>query len=302
MQKYYYSEKTKQKMRSKFGSHDRLYGKAKHRFPESAEREYIRLMNSYMRQVKKVLEEELPKLSEEYSKEYEKAVHMDGLFDFKAFIGDFFKNITDKLDQMGAFAKIIKQLQKIGVITKKTEISEWKRMVHKTLGVDLSEDYYSGEFFDQLLEQWVDDNVSLIKTIPANMLDDMRKIVTEGYENGMLPKEMAKKIQDAYGMSKTHAQFIARDQMAKLSAQITQKEHKDAGVTKYEWSDSGDSRVRDSHRHLNGKIFSYDNPPETDGGRHCNPGEDYNCRCVAIPVFEEDTLNLALQDDEDTTT
>lgn len=66
-------------------------------------------------------------------------------------------------------------------------------MVHKTLGVDLSEDYYSGEFFDQLLVQWVDDNVSLIKTIPANMLDDMRQIVKEGYENGMLPKDMAKK-------------------------------------------------------------------------------------------------------------
>ena len=63
-----------------------------------------------MRQVKKVLEEELPKLSEVYSKEYEKAVHMDGLFAFKAFIDNFFKNISDKLNQMRAFAKLIKQL------------------------------------------------------------------------------------------------------------------------------------------------------------------------------------------------
>ena len=300
MQKYYYSEKTKQKMRSKFGSHDRLYGKAKHRFPESAEREYIRLMNSYMRHVKKVLEEELPKLSEEYSKEYEKAVHMDGLFDFKAFIDNFFKKMKDKMNAMEIFGKLIKRLQKIGLITKKNEISEWRRMVEKTLGVNLSEDYYSGEFFDQLLEQWVDDNVSLIKTVPENMLDEMRKIVTEGYENGMMPKDMAKKIEETFGMSRTHAEFIARDQMAKLSAQITQKEHRDAGVTKYEWSDSGDSRVRDSHKRLNGKVFSYDNPPETDGGRHCNPGEDYNCRCVAIPVFEESKISLALQDDEGT--
>lgn len=299
MQKYYYGEKTKKKMRSRFGSHDRLYGKAKHRFPESAEREYIRMVNSYMRQVKKILEEELPRLSEEYSKEYEKAVHMDGLFDFQAFISNFFNNIGSRLDKMGAFAKLIKRLRKIGVITKKTEISEWQRMVHKTLGVDLSEDYYSGEFFDQLLERWVSDNVDLITTVPKNMLGEMRQIMIDGYKNGALPKDLAEKIQDAYGMSKAHAQFIARDQMAKLSAQITEKEHRDAGVTRYKWSDSGDERVRESHRRLNGHVFSYDNPPETDGGRHCNPGQDFNCRCVAIPVFEEDTLSLAIQDEDE---
>lgn len=300
MQKYYYSEKTQQKMRSKFGSHDRLYGKAAHRFPESAEREYIRLMHSYMRQVKKVIEGELPTLMNQYKIEYEdyKAVHTDGFFDFKAFLDRFFDGMKDKLDSMDAFGKIIKHLRKIGVITKKHEISEWKRMVHKTLGVNLSEDYYNGEFFESELAQWVSDNVDLISTIPKDMLERMKQIIYEGYQNGASAKDIAREIQDAYGMGKTHAEFIARDQMSKLSADITRKEHEDAGVTKYEWSDSGDERVRESHRRLNGRVFSYNNPPETDGGRHCNPGEDYNCRCVAIPVFEEDLLNLALEDED----
>ncbi len=301
MQKYYYSEKTKKKIRSKFGSHDRLYGKATHRFPESAEREYIRLMNSYTRQIKKVLERELPTLMNQYKIEYEdyKAVHTDGLFDFKSFLENFFQGMQNKLDDMDLFSKTIKYLRKIGVITKKHEISEWKRMVRKTLGVNLSEDYYNGDFFESELRQWVSDNVDLISTIPHDMLDAMKKIIYEGYQSGASAKEIADQIQNAYGTGKAHAEFIARDQMAKLSADITRKEHEDAGVEWYEWSDSGDERVRPSHRRLNGHVFRYDNPPETDGGRHCNPGQDFNCRCVAIPVFEEDLLNLALEDEDE---
>lgn len=291
-------------MRGKFRGHDTLYGKAMPRFPASAEREYIRLVNAYFRGIKAVLEEELPTLKEEYQKKYEdyKAVHMDGLFDFDAFINSFFAKIQKRLDDMEIFGKWIKDLRKIGMITKKSEIAEWKRMVKKTLNVDLSEDYYSGDFFDDLMEQWVSDNVDLIKTVPNDMLGRMKQIVSDGYRNGTRPKDMAEKIQGVYGMSRGHAQFIARDQISKLNAKITQREHADAGVTEYVWSSSGDERVRESHKRLNGHIFKYSDPPETDNGRHCNPGEDYNCRCVAIPVFKEDTMSLALRDDEETTT
>ena len=290
-------------MRGKFRGHDKLYGKAMPRFPVSAEREYIRLVNAYFRGIKAVLEEELPTLKEEYQKKYEdyKAVHMDGLFDFDEFVNSFFSKIQKRLDDMDIFGKWIKDLRKIGMITKKSEIAEWKRMVKKTLNVDLSEDYYSGDFFDDLMEQWVSDNVDLIKTVPNDMLGRMKQIVSDGYQNGTRPKDMADKIQDAYGMSRSHAQFIARDQISKLNAKITQREHADAGVTEYVWSSSGDERVRESHRRLNGHIFKYSDPPETDNGRRCNPGEDYNCRCVAIPVFKEDTMSLALRDDEETT-
>jgi SPP1 gp7 family putative phage head morphogenesis protein len=59
------------------------------------------------------------------------------------------------------------------------------------------------------------------------------------------------------------------------------------GVKKYIWSTANDIRVRDRHRSLNNKVFSYDDPPVVDkkSGRRANPGEDYNCRCVAIPYL-----------------
>jgi SPP1 gp7 family putative phage head morphogenesis protein len=95
--------------------------------------------------------------------------------------------------------------------------------------------------------------------------------------------------------------MIARDQTAKLNGRITQKQHRDAGVTRYKWSTSGDERVRECHGSFDGKIYSYDSPPEiwystkkgiVYTGRHCNPMEDYQCRCCAIPVFDIDETDL----------
>ena len=46
----------------------------------------------------------------------------------------------------------------------------------------------------------------------------------------------------------------------------------------YIWYTMGDSKVRSEHAKRHGKIFKWDIPPQ--GG---HPGEDYNCRCLAIP-------------------
>lgn len=51
-------------------------------------------------------------------------------------------------------------------------------------------------------------------------------------------------------------------------------------TTHYIWRTSGDDKVRPSHAVNNGRIFSWDNPPETG-----HPGEDYNCRCTAEPYY-----------------
>lgn len=48
----------------------------------------------------------------------------------------------------------------------------------------------------------------------------------------------------------------------------------------YIWITQGDERVRTSHAERDGGIFDAANPPE--GG---NPGDDYNCRCQAVPVW-----------------
>ena len=64
----------------------------------------------------------------------------------------------------------------------------------------------------------------------------------------------------------------------------TGERYKSVGVQKYRWSTAGDNRVRPEHKALNGKIFDWDNPPLSTGGKH--PGEDFGCRCIAIPIVE----------------
>ena len=53
-------------------------------------------------------------------------------------------------------------------------------------------------------------------------------------------------------------------------------------------------------------MFSYDDPPEmwymtkhgiVYTGRRCNPGEDYGCRCVALPIFDEDEIEPSAFED-----
>ena len=72
------------------------------------------------------------------------------------------------------------------------------------------------------------------------------------------------------------ARFFARDQMARFNKALTLSTFISAGVTKIKWVTCHDSRVRESHKALDGQIFDITNLP--------NEVDDYNCRCGLIPV------------------
>jgi SPP1 gp7 family putative phage head morphogenesis protein len=60
--------------------------------------------------------------------------------------------------------------------------------------------------------------------------------------------------------------------------------HKAAGFTKYQWTTSGDERVREEHVDLDGNIYRYDEPTDEQDG--LQPGQPINCRCLAEPIFD----------------
>lgn len=237
-----------------------------------------------------------PRIKAAIRNEQESSKRNDSLFDLQRAIADTFQEMRDRLQERIDAFDLLAHLRKVGENGKKLSTKQWKRLVKRTLGVDLLDDYYSGAFFSTELEQWVNDGVSLIKTIPQDSLDAMENIVMDGFVDGKSLTDIQRDIQAQYGIDKRHAAFIARDQTAKLNAAITERQQKDAGVRRYKWSTSGDERVRSDHKKLDGRVFSYDDPPVVDSrtGRRCNPGQDYNCRCVAIPVFDIDELNLPL--------
>ena len=71
----------------------------------------------------------------------------------------------------------------------------------------------------------------------------------------------------------------ARSSALHLGARSNEAIQRAVGVGSYRWRTRGDSRVRDSHAALEGRVFSWDDPPP--GGP---PGTEHGCRCVAIPV------------------
>lgn len=283
-------------LKKKFGSHKVLLNKRPPRYPEQAEREFKRITNSYMRLLNKLLKEYLPEIKN--AADEEKNRRHDDTTDLLAVVTKVFEKMADELQRdMEAFG-LEHRVEDMAKLTRKLSINEWKKAVESTLGIQLADDYYTGELFRKLMKEWIDNNVDLIKTIPNDSLSQMRELVLEGYRNGKPTTKIVKEIQEVYGMTRRHAQLIARDQIAKLNGQIAKLQQEDAGVSEYIWSTSGDSRVRQGHKALDGKRFKWSDPPIVDAktGRRCHPGEDYQCRCVALAVFDYETIDLPISE------
>lgn len=145
------------------------------------------------------------------------------------------------------------------------------------------EPFKSEPIFQAMVADFADANAALIKGISDTAVTQLGPLIKDGLVNGVSTANIAKEISDRFGVAESRAKFLARDQTASLNSQLSQVRMQSAGVEKYEWSTSRDERVRPEHAARDGEIFSWNDPPE--GGP---PGADYNCRCVAIAIFEED--------------
>lgn len=126
------------------------------------------------------------------------------------------------------------------------------------------------------------ENIDLVVQAQRDYAQSVRKIFDDPKNFGKHYTELKGDLLERSGVSESRAELIARDQTLKLNAQISQERQASAGVSKYTWSTSLDERVRDRHRDLEGRVFSWSE--RTPIGYR--PGEDYQCRCVAIPYIE----------------
>jgi SPP1 gp7 family putative phage head morphogenesis protein len=119
-------------------------------------------------------------------------------------------------------------------------------------------------------------------------IDRLREKVQENVAQGFRADKMARTIEAEYDVSKNKAKFLARQETAVLVSKYRQARYQESGIEEYIWSTSHDERVRPDHADLMGKKFSWSDPPIVDKstGRRGNPGEDFGCRCIAIPVVK----------------
>ncbi len=138
------------------------------------------------------------------------------------------------------------------------------------------------------LSKGYSDNMELwIKNFCEEQITELRGIVEENAKKGYRFDRLVKKVQGRYDVSKTKAEFLARQETSLFVSEHRKERFTDAGVIEYIWRTAGDTEVRKGHKELNGRTFRYDDPPIVDEatGRRANPGCDYNCRCVDEPVI-----------------
>ena len=117
----------------------------------------------------------------------------------------------------------------------------------------------------------------------TKMRNELRELVEQGASN----KSISQYLQYNYKMTQKRSLFIARQESSLLLSEYSKQQYLNNGIKKYIWSTSNDERVRKLHRALNNTIQEFDNPPIDDiNGKRHNPGENFNCRCVAIPILE----------------
>lgn len=159
----------------------------------------------------------------------------------------------------------------------------------------------SNEERASIASDWQNNLELYIKNFSQEQIIKLRKDVQDNvFVKGNRREVLIKKFMEEYNVTENKAKFWARQETNLLMAKYKETRYTDAGVDEYEWrcvhmphqkTANGvykAGEVRYAHAILEGKIFSWKDPPVTtapsEPQRRNNPGQDYNCRCFALPI------------------
>lgn len=177
--------------------------------------------------------------------------------------------------------------------TDEQHVRRWRSEVERAYGVMpyLPEDWQSG-----FIRAFVADNTALVKNASEDMRKKIENTIIQGARTGKRPEEIEKDLAGVFKANRSRLKLIARDQVSKLYGQINKKRAEDIGSTQYMWETAGDERVRKSHADNDRKRMKWSNSNvEFSGGKWVTragykgiPGEDYQCRCVALVILPDE--------------
>lgn len=187
------------------------------------------------------------------------------------------EKITEVIKSAGVFEKLLK----------KTDRDVERALKQITVTPKLSKDAR-----DRIATEWQNNMDLYIKGFTKSEIARLRKAVMQSTLAGNRYETMVRSIQKRYGVSERKAHFWARQETNLLVTKMKEIRYEEAGVHWYRWRcviGSPTHPVRPAHKALDGKLFRFDDPPiTTEPGqpvRRNNPGCDWNCRCVAIPLL-----------------
>lgn len=141
-----------------------------------------------------------------------------------------------------------------------------------------------------ILRATIQQNVELIKSIPAQCLTQVQGSVMRSVQTGRDLGTLSKELQEHYDVTRRRAAFIARSQNNMATAAMTRARQQEVGITEAIWMHSGGGKhPRPTHLAAGRAKTKYDVKVgwlDPDVGKNIFPGELPNCRCVARAVVK----------------
>ena len=187
-----------------------------------------------------------------------------------------------KIQELAAQAVVIPGAEDIS----KNTLADLHKQFEKLTPEDLQIPVEMNEQQEEQVRKEYTESIHLnINNLSKEMTERLRYRVEQAVGQGMRAEKLKEVLTAEYGIAANRAKFIARQDTSLFVAKYREVRYEDAGLPEYQWSTSNDTHVRQDHKDLNGRIFRWDDPPITDKatGARNNPGEDYGCRCLAIP-------------------
>lgn len=149
------------------------------------------------------------------------------------------------------------------------------------------------------IEIQIEENASLIKTLPTDVAKKVTKDISDMALKGMRASEIAKVIREQTDKhSRASAKLIARTEVSKTTTALTKARCDNLDLHWYVWRTMEDGdRVRKSHRIMEGVLVNWNEPPSPEalageksvGNYHA--GNIWNCRCYPEPLIEIDDIS-----------
>ena len=236
---------------------------------------------SYYRQIRRMYREWLNSLLDRLSRAINSNVRLDSDPELPDGVGSAWGFLSPLINDAKADWAV--QVQRFVIPMRNTanKIAELSKMVWtKQKPVDLQvQPLMTEPWLENELQDFAEENARLITKIGTDTADRIQAATVDTLKRGTGRKALAEQIQKidkTIGVNR--AKTIARDQVGKLQANLTQVRAKRAGVEKYEWQTMDDGRVRPKHQALDGDTREY--------GKGLEPGFEINCRCISIPLVE----------------
>ena len=143
------------------------------------------------------------------------------------------------------------------------------------IGANMGESWYAPQY-----DLWEAQTKTSMRKFAANIITDFTGKLRDAAANGFDEERIYEETNQRYKVYSSWARNRASGIVTTWNSRMMRQRLKDAQVTHYFWRGMMDLREREKHVKWEGKRIAVNS-------NHVFPGEEYNCRCWAVPDFSK---------------